>query len=75
MAGLYSFNLSETADQSVSIDDFQTFQQNSKIENKHLFNKIEDPFSICQMKNGYNIGHLNIQGLCGDKLNKFRKSR
>ena len=20
---------------------------------------------------GYNIGHLNIQGLCGDKLSKF----
>ena len=23
------------------------------------------------MKKGYNIGHLNIQGLCGDKLSKF----
>ena len=65
------FNSSETADQSVSIDDFQTFPQNSKIENKHLSHKIEDPFSICQMKKGYNIGHLIIQGLCGDKLSKF----
>ena len=23
------------------------------------------------MKKCYNIGHLNIQGLCGDKLSKF----
>ena len=23
------------------------------------------------MKKGYNKGHLNIQGLCGDKLSKF----
>ena len=23
------------------------------------------------MKKGYNIGHVNIQGLCDDKLSKF----
>ena len=40
-------------------------------ENKNLSNKNEAPFSIFLMRKGYNIGHLNIQGLCGDKLSKF----
>ena len=62
---------SETSDQRVSIDNIQNFPQNSNTESKHLSNKNEDPFSICLMTKGYNICHLNMQGLCGDKLSKF----
>ena len=43
----------------------------SNTESRHLSNKNEDSFSICLMTKGYNIGHLDIQCLCGDKLSKF----
>ena len=33
--------------------------------------KSENPLSLNLKKKGFNIGHLNIQGLCGDNLNKF----
>ena len=31
----------------------------------------ENPFSINLQNKGYNIGHLNIQGICGNNLCKF----
>ena len=53
------------------MNDNQTFSQNSHSEAEHLASTNKDPISVNLMKKGYNIGHLNVQGLCGDKLSKF----
>ena len=44
----------------------------TQLTNNNLnLSKSKDPLSLKLKKKGYNIGHLNIQGLCGDSLNKF----
>ena len=53
------------------MNDYQTFSQNSHSDAEHLSSTNKDPISVNLMKKGYRIGHLNVQGLCGDKLSKF----
>ena len=43
---------------------------NESISNLNL-SKSGDPFSLSLNRKGYNIGHINIQGLCEDNLSKF----
>ena len=50
--------------------DFRLSNNCSASANLNL-NNTKDPLSLDLKKKGYNIGHLNIQGLCGDSLNKF----
>ena len=50
----------------------QTVDHHDNIESVDMnLNKSKDPLSLNLKKKGYNIGHLNVQGLCGNNLNKF----
>ena len=44
---------------------------NTSSHSVNLQTNNEDPFSINLQNKGYNIGHLNIQGICGNNLCKF----
>ena len=66
-----TFSITETSEQHIQVNDNQTLSQNPHSEAEHLSSTNKDPISVNLMKKGYNIGHLNVQGLCGDKLSKF----
>ena len=64
----------ETSEQHNQVHNNQNLSQNSRSETQHFpstNNMNKDSISANLMKKGYNIAHLNVQGLCGDKLSKF----
>ena len=63
-------SITETSEQHIQVKDNQTLSQNSHSEAEHLSCTNKDPISVNLMKKGYNTGHLNVRGLCGDKLSK-----
>ena len=54
-------HLNSISDNNVHFNEISSFANNNNL----------DTFSIDLNSKGTNIGHLNVQGICGDKMSKF----